>query len=399
MGRRSRGDGSVYPDKSRPGIWVGSIDLGRDPQTGKRRRPKVSAPTKTECKAKLDELREQQRKTGIVPRRDTTVEMVIRDRLANPPANVKSPVSRGVHEDHGKRIIAALGKVKLVNLTPGQVERFLRDMAENGYLTRTGKRCPYAAKTIRDTRTLLIGAIRRAEKEGLANRNVAALADLPQARRRESKSMTLAEVGLLLDADLTPWWRAFITTTIMCGLRPGELLGLRWEDVDFAARVIRVRKCLKAVEEKGGTALRLEDLKTEQSKRTLRMPAAVAAALAVLRREQAADRLHLGPLYDDHGLVFCSPAGRPRWRQSVATGFKKICERVGIGADWQLREERHTFVSVLSDAHVSIEDISDAVGHINSHVTKTVYRHQIADEITTAAETIDGIFGGKASGA
>jgi integrase len=216
-------------------VWVGSIDLGRDPQTGTRRRPKVSAPTKTECKAKLDELRQQHRKTGIVPRRDTTVEMVIRDRLANPPAKVKSPVTRRVHEDHGKRIIAALGKVKIVKLTSGQVERFLRDMAESGYVTKTGKRRQYAAKTIRGTRTLLIGAIRRAEKEGLASRNVAALADLPQARSRKSKSMTLAEVRLLLAADLTPWWRAFITAAIMCGLRPGELLGLRWEDVDFAA--------------------------------------------------------------------------------------------------------------------------------------------------------------------
>lgn len=55
-------------------------------------------------------------------------------------------------------------------------------------------------------------------------------------------------------------------------------------------------------------------------------------------------------------------------------------------------------MSVLSDAHVSIEEIADAVGHVNSHVTKTVYRHQIADEIVTAAATMDGIFGGRASG-
>ena len=229
---------------------------------------------------------------------------------------------------------------------------------------------------------------------------MAALADLPQARRRKSKSMTLPEVRQLLDLDLTPWWRAFITTAILCGLRPGELLGLRWEDVDFKADVIRVRVCLKALPdpETGKRRLVLESLKTEQSKRTLRMPAAVAAVLGALRKQQAADRLRLGPLYEDHGLVFCSGAGRPRWRSGIEKGFKRICARAGIGADWQLREERHTFVSVLSDSGVSIEDISDAVGHLNSYVTKTVYRHQIADEITTAAETMDGIFGGKASG-
>jgi integrase len=393
--RSRKGGGTVFWDDDR-GCYTGQLSYYD--AAGNRKRPKVHAATKAECWEKLDDLRAQHRKTGLVPRRDTTVEMVILDRLASPPGSVKSPITKRVHEDHGKRIIAALGKVKLVKLTPSQVERFLRDMAETGYLTRTGQRRQYAAKTISDTRSFLVDAIRRAEKEGLVARNVAALADLPQARRRQSKSMTLAEARLLLAADLTPWWRAFITTAIMCGLRPGELLGLRWEDVGFPAGVIRVRKSLKAVEASGHTVLRLEDLKTEQSRRTLRMPAAAASALGALRREQAADRLRLGPLYEDHGLVFCSPAGRPRWRQGVAKGFRKICERAEIGADWQLREERHTFVSVLSDAHVSIEDISDAVGHLNSYVTKTVYRHQIADEITTAAEIMDGIFGGKASG-
>ena len=65
----------------------------------------------------------------------------------------------------------------------------------------------------------------------------------------------------------------------------------------------------------------------------------------------------------------------------------------GVGKDWTPREQRHTFVSVLSDSGVSIEDIADAVGHINSTVTKAVYRHVIADEITSAATAMDAIFG------
>ena len=206
------------------------------------------------------------------------------------------------------------------------------------------------------------------------------------------------QIRALLRLDLTTWWRAYLTTAILYGLRPGELLGLRWEDVDFKAGVIRVRKCLKALPdpEAGKRRLVLETLKTDQSKRTVRMPKLVVPVLLALRKEQAAARLKLGADYDVRGLsiVFGDRAGAPRWPQDVRRDFKTLCGRAGVGENWTPREQRHTFVSVLSDSGVSIEDIADAVGHINSTVTKAVYRHVIADEITVAATAMDAIFGG-----
>jgi hypothetical protein len=101
---------------------------------------------------KLDELLWEKKRTGTVAPRDTRVEKIVRDRLENEPQSVRSPITRRVHAGHAERIIAALGKVKLVQLTPSQVERFLRKMADDGY----------SIKTIRDTRSLLAGAIRRA---------------------------------------------------------------------------------------------------------------------------------------------------------------------------------------------------------------------------------------------
>jgi integrase len=183
----------------------------------------------------------------------------------------------------------------------------------------------------------------------------------------------------------------------MCGLRPGELLGLRWEDVDFKDGVLRVRTCLKSLPDPatGKRQLVLESLKTERSKRTIRMPRQVAAALLSLRKEQSAARLKFGAAYDVCGLaiVFADGAGAPKWPQDVTRDFKKLCGRAGIGKGWVPREQRHTFVSVLSDSGVDIEQIADAVGHVNSTVTKAVYRHQIADEITSAATVMDSIFG------
>jgi integrase len=77
----------------------------------------------------------------------------------------------------------------------------------------------------------------------------------------------------------------------------------------------------------------------------------------------------------------------------VGRQFKALCDRAGIGSNWHPHEQRHTFVSVLSDAGIDIEAIADAAGHANSSVTRTVYRHQIADKVSRAAAAMDEIFG------
>ena len=378
MARRSRGDGSVFYDAAR-GCWVGSVDIGRDPETGKRRRRKVSAPTKTECREKLDELREEKRKTGTVARRDTTVETAVRDLLDNPPAEWRAEITFQVNTGLCERIIAAMGKTRLVKLTPGDVEQFLAGMVREGLAT----------KTMRSTKNLLARAIRRAQRDGLVGRNVAELASTPRGTVTESRSMTLAQVGQLLGSALDPWWRAYVATGVMCGLRPGELAGLRWADIDFARRVVQVRY---AMTERGGQPV-LGALKTSRSRRTLVLPAATATALRGLRTQQAADRLRLGAAYADTALVFCRADGTPPRRQAIYKGFRRACKTAGIGEDWHPHELRHTFVSLLSDAGVDMEDIADATGHVNSTVTREVYRHQINDTVARAGAAMDRIFG------
>jgi integrase len=173
---------------------------------------------------------------------------------------------------------------------------------------------------------------------------------------RTSGARPVSKRRALLGLDLTAWWRAYITVALMCGLRPGELLGLRWEGVDFKAGVIRVRKCLKALPDPvtGKRVLVLETLKTERSRRTIRMPRQVLAVLLALRKEQAAARLKLATIYDIRGLaiVFGDGAGAPKWPQDVWKHFNTLCGRAGISEHWTPREQRHSFVSVLSDAGV-----------------------------------------------
>jgi integrase len=336
--------GSVFYDASRR-CWVGQVERGRDPQTGRRRRVKVSGRTKDEAREKLAALLGEKRKSGTVGRRDVTAATVVRAYLASPPAEWESPNTAEAYADH-------------------------------------------AGRTISGTRSLLQRSIRRAERDGLVGRNVAALAELPPAKARQSRAMTHQQVAALLAADLPAWTRAFVTTGVMMGLRPGELLGLRWEDADTGAGVLRVRQSMKRTT----GSLAPGSLKTEQSRRTLRMPAAVRTALVALRREQAADRLRLGEHYTDSGLVFADAAGRPVWPQAARRRFGAACQAAGVGP-WQMREMRHTFVSQMSAAGVDLEVIADHVGHVNSNVTRGVYRHLLADEVGAAAVVFDRLYG------
>lgn len=385
--RGRRGAGTVFYDRDR-GCYVGQVSYTDD--AGKRQRPKVFGQTAEECQDKLDELRAELRTTGSVAPKDLTVRHVVDDLLAHPPSSWKSPLTVRGNRDRAAHITAGLGKVKLARLTVAQVERFLDGLAADGMSSDMITRC----------RALLRLAIRRAERDGKIGRNVAALADTPSGTRRKSRAMTVAQINTLLGAKLNPFWRAYIVTGLMCGLRPGELLGLRWEDVDFDGGVIRVRTCLKALPDPqtGKRVLVLAGLKTEQSRRTIQMPRAAAAALRELRKDQARWKLKLGGAYDTRGLglVFTDRAGAPRWPQDIHRYLRVLCKRAGIG-QWAPRELRHTFVSVLSDSGVDIEKIAEAVGHVNSTITRTVYRHSIRDEISTAATVMDVVFG-EASG-
>jgi hypothetical protein len=162
--------------------------------------------------------------------------------------------------------------------------------------------------------------------------------------------------------------------------------------VDFAGGVIRVRKSVKIAEGGPRTRVVVEDLKTGWSRRTLEMPTAVASMLAALRKDQAAARLKVGPAYADHGLVFPRPDSTPCWPTTIRTNFKRICKRAGLGSDWHPHEQRRSFVSILSDAGVDIDQIADAARHINAAVIRSVYRHVLADKLATAARVMDATF-------
>ncbi|WP_440086286.1 tyrosine-type recombinase/integrase [Streptosporangium sp. LJ11] len=133
------------------------------------------------------------------------------------------------------------------------------------------------------------------------------------------------------------------------------------------------------------------DTKTKRSRRALKLPKKAAEALRAHHRRQAVERLQAGEKWQDHDLVFCREDGTALDRWQVRREFQKITMLAGLGEDWTPRELRHSFVSILSAHDVPVEDISDLVGHVSTHVTETAYRHEIRPALTKGAQAMDNI--------
>ena len=380
-----------------PGLWRGELTLGYTGD-GTRQRRKVSGKTKAAVVDKLRDLRVQL-DTGITPKPGYvhyTVRQAAQDWLAH-GLDGRSPKTVTKNRNVLEPILKVIGARKLRDLTAADVRQALAAMAA-GYSTAAVSMGHLALKR----------AIRHAEASDLVSRNVALLADTPKGQDgRPSQSLTLDQAVAVMTAaatlpvmELRPGLKdvrrpaelmhAYITLSLLCGLRTEEARALRWAHVDLdgdpAARppVPPHVAVWRSVRAHGET-------KTERSRRTLGLPAAVQA-LRGWSGSQAGERLAAGEAWQDTGLVFTNHLGAALDAGNVRKMFKRVCEAAGAGDGWTPRELRTTFVSLLSHRGVSIEEIARLAGHASTRTTEIVYRRELRPVITTGAEIMDELF-------
>jgi integrase len=385
--RRGQGEDSIYWDESK-NRYIGAVSLGFSP-SGTRIRKKVTGRTKTEVRDKLRELHKQV-ESGLRPKRGYTVADALEDWLAVGLDGLSARTVTLYRDTIAKALSEELGTVRLNDVTAADVQKALTAMA-----TRLSTR------TVQIAHNVLVRAIRQAERADLVGRNVAALVKPPkgQAAGRPSKSLTLEQAVALMSAAKGTRLEAYITLSLLTGLRTEEVRALRWDHV-----VAWVEGQWQPVSQAGFDHEQLAvfvwradraggDTKTPKSGRTLALPHRCAEALREHRVRQAEDRLAAGPLWQDHDLVFASTVGTPLDDHNVRRQFRVITEAAGLGSTWVPRELRHTFVSLLSAHGVPVEAIALLAGHNQTATTELVYRHQIVPALTRGAEVMDEIFG------
>lgn len=371
--RRTRGDGGVHWDKRRQ-RWIAEKTVGYDGR-GKRIVRKASGTSESAAMRNLAR-RIKDYETGMVRGSEHyKVEQAVRDWLDHGHGDVDDATVTRNRILCNTHVIPRLGGRKVRELQATEVDEWLRDLS-----------AILATSTLRRVKWALSRSIERAMKRGLADRNIVDLCDVPRGRPgRKSKSLTMAQAEQVLTLTRLDPMHAYIVVSLLTGARTEELRALRWEHVHLDATPphVEVWRSVRA----GG------DTKTRKSRRTLALPALVVDRLREHKIRQAAQRLKAGA-WADAGLVFPTEAGAAMTAEQARREFRRALRAVpGLDPkDWTPRETRHSFVSLLSDSGLSIEDISHLVGHKGTQVTELVYRHQLRPVIQTGATVMDGLF-------
>jgi integrase len=277
-----------------------------------------------------------------------------------------------------KHLIPALGPKRLRSLAPEDVDKMLTAKAEAGM----------SKNSLIRLRSVLARALKDAQARRKTAWNVAALVDVPEGRTTEGRSLTVHEAKILLAAATGDRLEALVCLGLMLGLRPGELLGLTWADLDLAEARARITQALKR--EKAG--LRLGAVKTVKSNRVVDLPPRAVKALRRHKVRQTKDRLAAGALWKDMDLVFATAVGTPIDPRNLRRMFARLTEGAGLGR-WHPHELRHSNYSLLAAAGAPIEQIADLQGHRDTKMGDTVYRHRVTASIDTAVKPMEKMFG------
>jgi len=270
-----------------------------------------------------------------------------------------------------KHITPALGSIRLTELTPDAVQQFYGEQVGKGL----------AVQTVLHQHRILSAALKRAVRVGKLAWNPIDRVDPPRIREKHKPNAidaaeTVEVLGLLEGGEL--YVPALLA--VRAGLRRGEVLALRWSDVDLDGCRLRVeRACDPSKANRGGYKLP----KSRESRRTVSFGVDVQAALRAHRTAQKARRLRLGVAYQDHGLVASHDDGTPWDPSRFSNAWKKARKELEIEVGFH--ELRHSYASQLAGLGVSLAAVQALMGHADPMTTQRVYTHTLDGQLEDAA--------------
>jgi len=389
-GRRGAQEGSIFQRKD--GRWVGSLNLGWE--TGKRKRKHFYAATAAEVRDQLLKARtDQSQGLPVVTERQTIAQFLVGwlDLTLKPRAKPRSVES--FTSIVNKHIVPELGRIRLDKLTPQHVQALLEKKRQPyKKKTRTGKTVEkrgLGPQSIANIRTVLRSALGQALKWGMVPRNVATLIDPPRIPRPKTHAIDADGARKLLEVARGERFEAILVVAVTLGLRRGEILGLRWSDVDFESRVIRVNQALQRV----GGKLQVTEVKTERSRRVVAVPDSVIRALKIRRAQQAQERLIAGLKWMDSDLTFTNPTGGPLEPITLHRDFKRLLSIAELSTNTRFHDLRHTAASLLLAEGVHLRMIMELLGHSSISLTANTYAHVMPAAMRDVADRMESILG------
>ena len=375
--KRGQGEGSIY--KRKDGLWAGAVNLGY--QGGKLKRKVYYGKTRDEVKDKLiAALRDQQQGIPIVTERQSLQQFLERWLIDCVKPSVRPKTFASYSQLVRLHIAPELGRLYLSKLTPQEIQKFMNERLRKGLSPRT----------VQYLRAVLRKALNQALKWGLVTRNVATLVDSPRVERAEIKPLFPQEAQRFLQAIQGDRLEALFSTALAMGLRQGEALGLRWHDIDWDSRLIRVRYSLQRINGK----LELSELKTKSSRRDLPLIETVFAALRAHRNRQLQEKMLAGPHWQETGFVFTTTIGTPLDARNVVRKYHALLKKAELSHN-RFHDLRHSCASLLLAQGVPLKTVSDILGHSQISITADFYAHIAPEMRREALGVMDSILTAK----
>jgi len=385
--KRAAGEGTIR--KRADGLWVGRLMVGMKPNGDPDIR-QVSAKTQALCRERLDALKAQVA-NGTLASTDMagfTVAMLLDRWLATAKPNLRQSTYTRYERFVVHHFKPALGTKRLAKLSHADVESFLiAKRAESKKRGRGKTATVLTPRGIRHLYVVLKTALSWAIRKGFLTVNPMNRVDAPSVPRVEIVPLTPAETARLLNAaeeandPLLALWELAAAT----GARKGELLGLRWDDIDLEAGSIRVRRTLVRVRNRQPE---FASPKTSRSYRTIDIADESVESLKRHRDRQTFSAAKLGDAYADLNLVFATSLGTALAPESVSGRYKIALRRAGLDERKRVHDLRHGAATMMLAAGEPITVVSEQLGHAGPEITMRVYGHAVPGARKRAAEAL-----------
>ncbi len=277
-----------------------------------------------------------------------------------------------------------LGKLQLARIEDANIQSLYTQLADDGL----------ASSTVGFVHTLLNSAFKLAVRRRKIQRSPMAGVTAPTKglKKREPHAMESEQIGSFLLAAEETRLGALFVLAFHTGCRPGELLGLKWGDVNTGRRTLRIQRTI--VWRKGGEWY-LTEPKTALSRRTLPLTDSLIEKLAQQRTRQLEDRMRAGKAWTDNSFIFADEVGAPYSQSMLRYRFKEILKAAGLSSDFKPYDTRHTTATLLMAGGTNPKVVQERLGHSKVTITLQTYTHVSPGMQAEASEEIERLLSGK----
>jgi integrase len=371
--------GSIKKD-SKSGKYYFVVDVGKDPVTGKRiQKRKRGFTEKKDAEIALAKMIfEFENEMRFRQSEASSFDKYMKDWFIERKGLVERTTLNNNLAFYKYYIYPALGKLKFDDITPQILQNFANDLYQRGSL---------ATGTIHKIFDIIKVALNKAVKMKIIKENPSRYVDLPKLRKKEIKVWELEQINQFIQEikairNDDQFFTAYLLA-ISCGMRQGEILGLRWNDINFSKKLIFIRQTLShdAKEFKPGA-------KTNAGVRTINITQSLCDQLLFTKEKILKDKQKLGNKYQDYDLVVCNKKGSPLHPSNLLKTFKDDTRKVGLPVI-SFHELRHSHATMLIQQDISPKLIQERLGHSRIGITLDTYSHVLPSMQREVADKLD----------